>query len=171
MKKHASVTLFTTIIAVIAFIWYEFASLDTFSKVWALPFIAVLTALCSISLPSLMRRWNVFYSIVATGWTLLVFTVAPSLNQSFWVTAIELFIIAIITEILVRGPRYLFGDIILDIILSIIATWIIRHFSDCMVTTFTLLIMYAISLLINLSFSVKKSVKPVERVETEIIDE
>ena len=155
MKKNLTTLLFTNIVAVIATLWYLFTNLNVnFNKFWFLPLMAVGTAILSIVLSSLMRRFQSLWAFVATGWTLL-FTFLSFLFQSFWKTAILVFVISIATEILVNGIKYFFGDILLDALLSIAFTWIIMHFDNCFITVIALLVMNVIALTTKLSFSIK----------------
>ena len=166
MKKFATLI---SVIATIAIAWYLFTYYSVINTWWSLPLLAGATGLLSVILPLLIRRFKPLWSIIATGFTLLIMQILPFFSTygestKFWGLTIIILVIAMITEALAHGISILhIGEFILDLIISIAAAWLITTFETPITTVVLLLITFISTLVIdfNFEFSLKRNSRDV----------
>lgn len=148
MKKFTTIL---TAIATIAIVWYLLTSYEVLTNWWSLPTIAISTGLLSLILPVLVYRFKATFSIISTGLLLFIIQIVKSfMSVPFWTLGLLIFSIAIITEVVVNNVS--FGDLLIDFAFSLIASYLIIHFSNTLITLLILILTYLLVTLVGFSF-------------------
>ena len=168
-KKQLIQTLPTilSVIAVLAITWSILSFFDKMTKWWSLPLLAVITGIIGILLPKIAKSVKPFYSIISSGISLLLIDLAfefiPKEFKFLGLLAI-LTVVSLLTDLLVSCQTTT-GDILFDIIISIVATFIINFFGILIVTLPILLVLYVLVILIQFDF--RFSLKSNKQITTE----
>lgn len=155
-KKQLMQTLPTilSVIAVLAITWSILSFFDKMTYWWSFLLIAIITGVIGILLPKIAHKIRPFYSITSAGISLLLiestFEFIPK-GLKFLVLLTILAVISLLTDLLF-SYQTTSGDILFDVVLSIVATCIISFFSVLIITLPILLILYSLVILIQFDF-------------------
>ena len=158
-----SLPTFLSVVAVITIIDY----LTSRQENSYLPILVFATGFMAIILPALCRRFKVFYSIISTGWAILliqtIYNYMPISTTSVKITLI-VFLVAAITDISLGNCS--FSDAIFNYILSYIASMLIAA-SGTTPLAMVLILLVTYFIVITVKFNIFFSLKR----ESAVIDE
>lgn len=157
MKK--SLTSALSAIAALAIALYVFGLGCAPSSQWlALLLTSLIIGITTFALPLLIEKFNFAYSLICTGFTVLLMTPFAKLNinseQKYWCIFLLITDIALVTDSIISmiNKNFSFYNIVFDIGICFLANFIISKFNNGIITLLILLIAYAIILLVNFSF-------------------
>ena len=163
MKKNVKMHITLTIIATIAIVWYLLQSFNGLTNIWSLPLLAAITGVTAVILPFLARRVRPLNAVISAGIALLfmimVLAFLPA-AMKFWTLFTIIFIVALATEVMVHGWGVIhLGELILDFLFSLLATWLITNLNGPVLTVIVLVLTYVavLSFDLDFAFSLKRS--------------
>lgn len=162
-KKHLTQTL-PTILSVIGIFTITWSILSFFDKInywWSLSAIAITTGIVGTLLPRIANHIRPFYCITSAGISLLLIeSTLEFIPKGFKFLALLtiLSVVSILTDLLF-SYQTTNSDILFDVVISIVATFIINFFSTLIITLPILLVLFTLVILIQFDFkvSLKKS--------------
>ena len=131
-----------------------------FNTTWfALLLTCLVVGISTFLLPSLVEKFNVAYSIIATGFSVLLMIPFAKLpinsEQKYWCVFCLIVFVAILTDTFVSmsNHNYIFYNVIFDIVLCLLSNYAISKFNNDIITVVILLITFSLVLLIDLFYS------------------
>lgn len=151
-----------------------------FNTTWfALLLTCLVVGISTFLLPSLVEKFNVAYSIIATGFSVLLMIPFAKLpinsEQKYWCVFCLIVFVAVLTDVFVSymsNHNYIFYNLIFDIALCSLSNYAISKFNNDIITIVILLITFSLVLLIDFSFKFsikrKKKEEKIENTQTTV---
>lgn len=175
-NAHSHIPTFLTVVATITITYYLLLSYNTIGNWWFLPSFAGIAGLSALILTAIAKRFKPFWSIVSTGWAILLLQSISNIlpfknftNVFFIVLAVALF-----TEFALGNfSKNPIGELLLDIVLCWLITNLYIWFEASILSVLCILILIYILVIVlnlNISLSLKKD-RDITDVDYEEIDD
>lgn len=178
-NAHSHIPTFLTVVATITITYYLLSSYNLMMHWWFLPVFAGIAGLSALIITAIAKRFKPFWSIVSTGWAILLLQSISNIlpfknftNVFFIVLAVALF-----TEFALGNfSKNPVGELLLDIVLCWLTTNLYIYYeANALCILYILIVIYLLVIVLNLniSLSLKKdrNITEVDYEEADSTDE
>ena len=154
-EKNSTIKILLPVIATIAIIWYIFNVFSFFHYWYALPIMATLTGILSVSIiPGVSQKLKQVNSIIATGLAIIGFQIFSNFveEDKMWIMQFILITIVSIFIDIYSYKHFNIADAIFDTGISGISVWILSQTNYWLLILILLLINFIVVLTVNFNF-------------------